>query len=65
MSIYHALKLAQKILGPDMPDAARANQIVQQYEERLKTLAAALKARNAGSGSFAASSLRAWDACLM
>lgn len=64
MSIYHGLSLASKILGSDMPDAARANQIVQQYEQRLSTLAAALSARNPEPNSFAASSLRAWDACV-
>ncbi|KAH0040133.1 hypothetical protein KCU78_g1196, partial [Aureobasidium melanogenum] len=64
MSIYHGLSLASKILGPNMPDAARANQIVQQYEQRLSTLAAALSARHPEPSSFAASALRAWDACV-
>ncbi|TIA08158.1 hypothetical protein D6C80_09367 [Aureobasidium pullulans] len=64
MSIYHGLSLASKILGGEMPDAPRANQIVQQYEQRLSTLAAALSARNPEPHSFAASSLRAWDACV-
>jgi hypothetical protein len=47
-----------------MPDAARANKIVQQYEQRLSTLATALSARNPEPNSFAASSLKAWDACV-
>lgn len=64
MSIYHGLSLASRILGSDMPDAARANQIVQQYEQRLSTLAEALSARNPEPNSFAASSLKAWDACV-
>ncbi|THZ92220.1 hypothetical protein D6C88_03263 [Aureobasidium pullulans] len=64
MSIYHGLSLASKILGGEMPDAPRANHIVQQYEQRLSTLAAALSARNPEPHSFAASSLRAWDACV-
>lgn len=64
MSIYHGLSLAYKILGSNMPDAARANQIVQQYEQRLSTLAAALSARNPEPNSFAASALKAWDACV-
>jgi hypothetical protein len=64
MSIYHGLSLASKILGPNMPDAARASKIVQQYEQRLSTLATALSARNPEPNSFAASSLKAWDACV-
>lgn len=64
MSIYHALLLATKILGSDMPDAQRANQIIQNYEPRLNTLAEALSARKPHSNSFAASSLRQWAACV-
>ncbi|KAI5248150.1 hypothetical protein E4T43_01542 [Aureobasidium subglaciale] len=64
MSIYHGLSLASKILGADMPDTARANSIVQQYEQRLSGLAEALKSRNPQPNSFAASSLKAWDDCV-
>jgi hypothetical protein len=64
MSIYHGLSLAIKILGPNMPDAARVNTIVRQYEQRLSALADALSAKNPQPNSFAASSLKAWDACV-
>lgn len=64
MSIYHGLSLAIKILGTDMPDAARANTIVRQYEQRLSALAAALEKKNPAPNSFAESALKAWDACV-
>lgn len=63
MSIYHALGLASKVLGPSMPDAARANQIIAAYEARCGELADALRSRGVREGSFAASALADWDAC--
>lgn len=47
-----------------MPDAARANTIVRQYEQRLSALAAALEKKDPQPNSFAASALRAWEGCV-
>lgn len=42
--IWHGLRLAQKILGDDMPKVESARQIVQDYEDGLATIVEALKA---------------------
>ena len=41
--IYHGLKLALKVLGSEMPNAALAKQVVQNYESDLSVLATTIE----------------------
>ncbi|KAK3057640.1 hypothetical protein LTR09_001824 [Extremus antarcticus] len=64
ISIWHGLRLAQKILGDDMPQADLARQVVAAWEEGLQTLASKIEANGAREGSYAELALVAWRDCI-
>lgn len=62
--IWHGLKLAQQILGNNMPMSQKAAQIVADYEAGLSNLAQAIEAQAPKEGSYGAQALNAWKNCI-
>lgn len=62
--IWHGLRLAQKILRDQMPNAALAKRVIQNYESGLSTFAAAIEARKPEVGSYGDQALQAWRQCI-
>ena len=62
--IWHGLRLAQKILGRDMPQAGEAAKIVADYEAGLRNLAQALEAKDPKEGGYGDQALRVWRECI-
>lgn len=64
ISVWHGLRLAQKILGKDMPDQNVASKAIEEYESTLSRLAADLEARSPEAGTYHDQALTAWRACI-
>lgn len=66
MSIWHGLKLAQKILAMDMPNPMLAEEVRSNYERGLTTLVRSLEEKNpnAPAAGYVGQALMAWRECL-
>lgn len=62
--IWHGLKLAQKVLGTNLPMAQQAAQVAADYEAGLSNLAQAIEAQAPKEGSYGAQALDAWRNCI-
>ena len=62
--IWHGLRLAQKILGNDMPQRQVADKVVKDYEAGLTILAQAIEARSPKPHGYDAQALDAWERCI-
>lgn len=62
--IWHGLKLAQKVLGDQMPMATQANQIIADYEAGLNNLANSIEAKSPAEGTYGAQALDVWKNCI-
>jgi len=62
--IYHGLLLAEKILGPSIPQAEKVRKVKDDYEAGLTVLAQALEARGDGAegkeGTYGGQALKCW-----
>jgi len=59
--IIQGLRLAQKVLGQEMPKSKLALKIIKDYEAALESLAAAIKAQNPAKGSYGDQALKDWS----
>lgn len=58
--LWHGLRLANTILGKDMPSAQVARDYVQSHEGRLNELVGGFEAQNGVEGSYAQQVVAAW-----
>lgn len=59
--IWHGLRLAQQILGEEMPKAEMASQVVNAWKDGLQTLTTNLESRDVAPGSYAEQALEVWQ----
>ncbi|GAB7340353.1 hypothetical protein MBLNU457_6799t1 [Dothideomycetes sp. NU457] len=59
--LWHGLRLANTILGNDMPSSQIANQYVQKHEGRLSELVQGFEAQNGAPESYAQQAVAAWN----
>ena len=59
--LWHGLRLANSILGNDMPSSKLANDYVQSHAGRLGELVKDLEAQNGAKESYAQQAVEAWS----
>ena len=64
VTIWHGLRLAEKILGNSLPQPELAKKIRQDYEAGLTLLAQAIEALKPPEGSYNARALKVWRECI-
>ena len=61
--LWHGLRVAQDVLGSEMPNSAFAIQITSDHKAALERNAQQLESRNPKPGSYDAEALTAWNDC--
>ena len=62
--IWHGLRLAQKVLGNQIPMAQQAAQVAADYEVGLSNLAQTIEAQAPKDGTYGAQALDVWRSCI-